>query len=50
MTSWDRELADGFTRATDAEYDSVRQLAKDVLGVGALTLPEAALRCAGPDP
>lgn len=50
MAGWDRELADGFARATDAEYDGIRQLAKEVLVVGALTLPEAALRCAGSSP
>jgi phosphonate transport system substrate-binding protein len=50
IAAWDRELADGFARATDAEYDRMRQLAKEVLGAGALTLPEAALRCAGSGP
>jgi phosphonate transport system substrate-binding protein len=50
MAGWDRELADGFARATDAEYDSIRDLAREVLGVGALTLPEEALRCAGSTP
>lgn len=50
MAAWDRELADGFARATDAEYDSIRDLAREVLGAGALTLPEEALRCAGSAP
>jgi phosphonate transport system substrate-binding protein len=50
MAGWDRELADGFARTTDAEYDSVHDLARDVLGVGALTLPEESLRCAGSGP
>jgi phosphonate transport system substrate-binding protein len=50
MVAWDRELAGGFASATDAEYDGVRDLAKEVLGAGALTLPEAALRCAGSRP
>jgi phosphonate transport system substrate-binding protein len=50
MAEWDRELADGFARATDAEYDRIRHLTEEVLGVGALTLPEAALRCAGSGP
>jgi len=50
MAAWDRELADGFARATDAEYDRIRRLAKEVLGVGTLTRPEEALRCAGAGP
>lgn len=50
MTGWDRELADGFAPVTDAEYDKVRDLARKVLGDGALTSPEAALRCAGSGP
>jgi phosphonate transport system substrate-binding protein len=50
MAAWDRELAGGFARATDAEYDRIRDLAKEVLGVGALTLPEADLRCARSGP
>ncbi len=50
MTAWDRELAGGFARATDAEYDTIRDLAKRILGVGALTVPESALRCAGSSP
>ena len=50
MAGWDRELANGFARATDAEYDKVRDLAMKILGAGALTRPEAALRCAGSGP
>jgi phosphonate transport system substrate-binding protein len=50
MASWDRELADGFARTTDAEYDTIRDLAREVLGAGGLTLPEEALRCAGSGP
>jgi len=50
MAAWDRELADGFARASDAEYDKIRDLAKEVLGDEALTLPEEALRCAGSGP
>jgi phosphonate transport system substrate-binding protein len=50
ISAWDRELAGGFARATDAEYDRIRDLAKRILGIGALTLPEEALQCAGSDP
>jgi len=50
MVDWDRELADGFAPATDDEYDGIRDLAREVLGVGALTLSESALRCAGSQP
>jgi phosphonate transport system substrate-binding protein len=50
IAGWDRELADGFARSTDAEYDRVRDLAREVLGEEALTLPEEALRCAGSGP
>jgi phosphonate transport system substrate-binding protein len=50
MAGWDRELADGFAPATDAEYDRIRELATEVLGAGALALPEEALRCAGSRP
>jgi phosphonate transport system substrate-binding protein len=47
MATWDRELADGFAPATDADYDDIRDLAREVLGARALTLPEETLRCAG---
>jgi hypothetical protein len=50
MAAWDAELADGFVPATDADYDDVRDLAREVLGVKALTLPEEALRCTGSRP
>lgn len=48
METWDEELARGFVTSTDAEYDDVRVLAKEILGPGALTLPEEELRCTGP--
>lgn len=48
MATWDEELARGFVPTTDAEYDGIRKLAEQVLGPGALTLPEAELRCSGP--
>jgi phosphonate transport system substrate-binding protein len=50
MAGWDRELADGFAHSSDAEYDRIRDLAGRILGVGALTLPEEDLRCAGSPP
>jgi phosphonate transport system substrate-binding protein len=49
MASWDEELAHGFVFSEDEEYDAVRDLAETLFGPGALTLPEARLRCAGPD-
>jgi phosphonate transport system substrate-binding protein len=50
MLAWDRELADGFAPATDDEYDGIRELAREVLGPRAMTLPESALQCAGSRP
>jgi len=47
MASWDKEIARGFVPCTDAEYDGVRRLARQVLGPDALTLPEVELRRAG---
>jgi phosphonate transport system substrate-binding protein len=47
MATWDRELAGGFAPATDAEYEGIRELTRDVLGEDALTLPEEDLKCAG---
>lgn len=49
MATWDEELAHGFVFSEDAEYDVVRALAETLFGPGALTLPEARLRCAGPE-
>lgn len=50
MSAWDPELAGGFARATDTDYDTIRKLAAKVLGAGALTLPEEDLGCAGVRP
>jgi len=48
MAEWDEELAQGFVFSQDAEYDGIRALAREILGPGALALPEAELRCVGP--
>jgi len=48
MTEWDEELAQGFVFSQDAEYDGIRALAEEIIGPGALALPEADLRCVGP--
>jgi phosphonate transport system substrate-binding protein len=42
---WDLELTGGFTRASDADYDVVRDMAERVLGPDALTAPPGDLRC-----
>ncbi|MBW1882485.1 MAG: phosphate/phosphite/phosphonate ABC transporter substrate-binding protein [Deltaproteobacteria bacterium] len=47
MTGWDEELAQGFVPSDDADYDSIRALAEEVFGAGALRLSEADLRCSG---
>jgi phosphonate transport system substrate-binding protein len=49
MAEWDEELAQGFVLGEDAEYDGIRAMAEEILGPGALALPEAGLRCVGPD-
>ena len=48
MAEWDEELAQGFVFSQDAEYDGIRALAEEIIGPGALALPEADLRCVGP--
>jgi len=48
MAEWDEELARGFVFSQDAEYDGIRALAEEIIGPGALALPEAELQCAGP--
>ncbi len=47
MADWDAELAQGFVRTSDAEFDSVRAEARRVYGPEALTLPGSAFRCGG---
>jgi phosphonate transport system substrate-binding protein len=49
MTAWDEELAQGFVFSEDPEYDEIRVLAEEILGPGALALPEAHLQCVSPD-
>jgi phosphonate transport system substrate-binding protein len=42
---WDLELTGGFKRASDADYDVVRDITERVLGPDALTAPPGDLRC-----
>ena len=45
MAGWDEELAAGFARTSDAEYDPVRRLAVEAFGPRALVLAESELSC-----
>jgi phosphonate transport system substrate-binding protein len=45
IASWDEEIAGGFRRVSDEEYEPVRELAFRVLGPDALTMTPEQARC-----
>ncbi|MGE5236510.1 MAG: PhnD/SsuA/transferrin family substrate-binding protein [Acidobacteriota bacterium] len=50
IAGWDEELAGGFSPCSDADFESVRVLARQVFGPLALTAPESTFECSGGRP